>query len=244
MDKPKVPAHHAPMIDRHALVIGATGLVGRLVVERLLAASSCAAVTVLARRPNDDSHAKLVWHVVDFDDPGSWDLPRGTTTLLNCMGTTIKQAGSQKAFQRVDRDIPLAVARAAHAVGVQHCLSISALGAASSSMVFYSRVKGQLEDALREVGFARLDILRPSLLLGVRPHKRRGEQLGALAMRGLGCLLQGPLRQYRGIAADAVAAAMVELTSAGDPGVYVHPSDEVQRLGERAAATIHAGAML
>ncbi|MEK7705106.1 MAG: NAD-dependent epimerase/dehydratase family protein [Myxococcota bacterium] len=228
MDTPPVSLHHAPMSDQHALVIGATGLVGSLVVERLLATPSCAAVTVLARRPSHRSHPKLVWRVVDFDDPGSWALPPGTT-LFNCMGTTIKQAGSQEEFQRVDHHIPLAVARAAHAVGAQHCLSVSSLGASSRSTVFYSRVKGQLEEALQQVGFARLDILRPSLLLGERAHKRFGEQIGALAMRGLGFLLQGPLRQYRGIAGDAVAAAMVELASAVEPGVYVHPSPRLAR---------------
>lgn len=191
-----------------AWLAGATGLVGAHVLDQLLASPEFARVVTFTRRPLQRDDAKHVNRVVDFSslpsDAGPVDV------AFCCLGTTMKQAGSQQAFRQVDHDHVLSFARAAHAAGARRFLLVSALGADKDSTVFYNRVKGEAEEALRRVGFAQLTILRPSLLLGDRAELRLGERLFAPFSKLLP-------RAVRGIEASTVARAMVALSSrAGD----------------------------
>jgi len=210
---------------RTALVAGATGLVGREILQGLLADDAVAAVHALARRPLALQHPKLVVHTVDFAALPS--LPAIDEVYL-ALGTTIKVAGSQAAFRAVDFDANLAVARAAQAAGARRAGLVSAMGADSQSSIFYNRVKGETESALDHLRFAALVIARPSLLVGDRTAlgqpERRGEKLGLQLGRWIGPLIPA---NYRPIRAHDVARALLRTVPVAH-GTQVLLSGEMQ----------------
>ncbi|HZH15885.1 MAG TPA: oxidoreductase [Archangium sp.] len=213
---------------RTALVAGASGLVGGYLLDALLEAPQYREVHSLGRRPLPKQHPKLVQHTVDFARLGGETLPPAQEAFC-CLGTTIKKAGSQEAFRAVDHDAVLAFASAAKKAGVQRFLVVTALGSDARSRVFYNRVKGETEEALKAMGFESLVILQPSLLLGERAESRPGERAAIIASRVLAPLLR-PLAS-RPIEARTVARAMVALAHAAPQGVRVAPSGELQQLG-------------
>src|SRR5688572_11971644 len=155
----------------NAWIAGATGLVGRALLDALLAEPRVEQVAALARRPLPRTHPKLESVTVDFERLEQELAGRRATCAFCCLGTTIKKAGSQDAFRRVDHDYVLAFARAALAAGAEKLLVVTALGADAKSGIFYNRVKGEVEAHLRELGFRELHLLRPSLLLGPREER-------------------------------------------------------------------------
>jgi uncharacterized protein YbjT (DUF2867 family) len=186
---------------------GATGLVGRAILEGLLADASVAAVHALGRREPGVSHPKLTSHVVDFR--ALPPLPAVDEVYL-ALGTTIKAAGSQAAFRTVDFDGNFSVARAALAAGAQRCGLVSAMGADAKSRIFYNRVKGKAEDALTELAFEGVVFARPSLLVGDRESlgqpARRAERIAKAVAELLGPLVPA---NYRPVAAAGVASALL-----------------------------------
>jgi uncharacterized protein YbjT (DUF2867 family) len=195
------------MTSRTVVVAGATGLVGREILAGLLADPTVSAVRCLGRRKPAVAHPKLTSHVVDFAALPA--LPAADEVYL-ALGTTIKVAGSQAAFRAVDYDANLAVARAALAAGVKRAGLVSAMGADAKSGIFYSRVKGELEDALAGMPFAGLVIARPSMLVGNREALgqpvRRGEVVASMLGRIGGFLIPA---NYKPIEASAVAKALL-----------------------------------
>jgi uncharacterized protein YbjT (DUF2867 family) len=195
------PGADAPRI---ALVAGGTGLVGRELLRLLAAEPGIAEIRALVRRPlilRQDSKVRECRTELDrLDAHPEWF--QGVDAAFCALGTTIKKAGSQDAFRRVDFDFPLAVAKAARAADVPHFLLVSALGASARSKVFYNRVKGELEDAIRELGFPSVTIARPSVLLGDREESRPGEELA----KKIGWLVPG---KWRPVEASSVAAGLV-----------------------------------
>jgi uncharacterized protein YbjT (DUF2867 family) len=189
------------------LIAGATGLVGKELLAGLLADPSVAAVHSLGRRKPVAEHSKLTSHVVDFASLPA--LPAADELYL-ALGTTIKVAGSQGAFRAVDYDANLAVAKAALAAGVKQVGLVSAMGADPHSGIFYSRVKGQLEDALAAMPFIGLVIARPSMLVGNREELgqpvRRGEVVASVVGKIGGFLIPA---NYKPIDASAVARALL-----------------------------------
>lgn len=200
-----MPASFRPA--RTALLAGATGLVGREILQGLLADDSVTAVHVLARRPLSLQHPKLAAHVVDFAALPA--LPAVDEAYL-ALGTTIKVAGSQRAFRAVDFEANLAVAVGAQVAGARRLGLVSAMGADARSRVFYNRVKGELEEALSGLGFEGLVIARPSLLVGDRESLgqpvRRGERIGEQVSRWLRPVIPA---NYRAIRAADVARALL-----------------------------------
>lgn len=195
------------MAIRTIILAGATGLVGKEILAGLLADPSVAAVHSLGRRMPAEHHPKLTAHVVDF--AALPDLPRADEVYL-ALGTTIKVAGSQAAFRAVDYDANLAVATAALAAGAKRVGLVSAMGADAKSKVFYSRVKGELEDALAAMPFEGVVFARPSLLVGDREvlgqPTRQGEVLGSALGKVMGFLIPA---NYKPISASAVASALL-----------------------------------
>lgn len=216
---------------RSALVLGATGLVGQQVVRQLLARPEYQTVTALVRRPLPYTHPKLTAVIVDFDRLDQHFDRFGVDDLFCCLGTTMKQAGSREAFRRVDFEYPLAAARLAQAAGVQRYLLVSSMGADARSAVFYSRVKGEVEEAVAEVGLPMLAIFRPSLLLGERPERRLGESLLAAVSQPVSGLMAGPLARYRPIQSETVARAMVQVALRESAGIHRYRSDQIDALG-------------
>lgn len=153
------------------LLAGATGLVGRQVLQQLLADARCAGVVAVTRRPLTQRHPKLRNQVIDFEHLSSWTAPRMEAAIC-ALGSTMKQAGSREAFYRIDHDYPMALARAACAQGTSVFVLNSAAGADVRSRIFYNRVKGELERDLREVGFPSLTFVRPGLIGGQREQRR------------------------------------------------------------------------
>ncbi|WP_372987129.1 oxidoreductase [Marinobacter sp.] len=193
----------------NVMVLGATGLTGHLVVQQLLAREVISKVVVPVRKPMSLEHPKLDQHVVDFDDLTAHADIFAVDALICCLGTTIKKAGSQDNFRKVDFSYALAAAKLAREQGATSLILMSAIGASSSSTIFYNRVKGELEDAVRDLDFPYLSIYHPSLLLGDRQEHRGGEELGQMAMPLVNRVLIGPLDKYRAIKAETVAEAMV-----------------------------------
>lgn len=212
------------------LLAGATGLVGDRVLRRLLDdPGSQAQVLAPVRRPMQRAHPRLRAPVLDFalgDEDFAQALeaaaPGSIDAFVCCLGTTLRAAGSREAFIAVDRELVLRMSRIARARGARHAVLVSSVGASRQSANFYLRVKGEVEDALEQAGYSRLDILRPSLLLGPRAQRRPAEALFQRLAPAANWLLHGRLRPYRAIAADAVARAIVALLSHEEPGVFAH----------------------
>jgi uncharacterized protein YbjT (DUF2867 family) len=220
-------------VARTALVAGASGLVGGHVLQRLLEDPGYDRVTVLARRELPLAHAKLTQHLVDFEHLAQLaDVPR-VHDVFCCLGTTIKQAGSADAFRKVDLTYVVELGRVATRHRASQFLVVTAVGADPKSRVFYSRVKGETEAAVRRLPFDGVHIFRPSLLLGARAERRRGEWLAALLSPLVAWALVGPLARYRPIRATALARVMVRVAREATGGVHVYESDAIQRLAAR-----------
>jgi uncharacterized protein YbjT (DUF2867 family) len=214
-----------------ALLLGATGLVGGHVLDLLLADPSYRRVTVLTRRPLARMDSKLDQRTADFDRLRDHEISFAVDDVFCCLGTTIAQAGSQEAFRRVDHDYVVEAARLAAEHGAKRFLVVTAAGANAKSRIFYNRVKGDAEDAVRALPLEGAVILRPSLLLGERTGQRTGESVAQKVMPALDWMLVGPMRRYRSIHASTVAQAMVRLAKQGTQGVRVVESDEIQQIG-------------
>ena len=210
--------------SRRALVAGATGLVGTEIVRLLLADPEVQRVTAVARRPLDERSPKLEARSVDFDRLDASADAFAVDQIFCALGTTIRQAGSREQFRRVDHDYPLAIARLGVERGARHFLIVTAIGADAGSRVFYNRVKGEVEDAIRALPYHSLTIVRPSLLLGDRRERRLGEEIG----KRLGWLLPG---RYRPVHSRDVAAALVHAAQKDAPGVRIIESSEIRRQG-------------
>lgn len=207
---------------RHVLLAGATGLTGRELLALMLHDAGVAHVLAPTRHALP-AHAKLE-NPVGVVSHLAAQLHGPVDTVFCCLGTTIRQAGSREAFRMIDYDLPLSLGRHGLALGANHYVAISALGADASSRVFYNRTKGELEVALQKQNWPRLTIVRPSLLLGSRREFRLGEVLAAPFSRAL------PGR-WRGIEVTTVARAMWRLASAPGSGLRIVESDELRELG-------------
>ncbi len=224
------------------LLAGATGLVGGLVLDRLLAGEAGPQVLAPLRRPLARAHRRFCPRVHDLADPaGDAALAEGLRALaprvgafVCCLGTTIRQAGSREAFLAVDRDLVLRLGAIARGLGARQAILVSSVGASAQSGQFYLRVKGEAERGLAELGFERLDLLRPGLLLGERAERRPAEALGQRLAALVNPVLAGPWRKYRAIAAGEVAAAAVALLGAPGDGRHVHEFDGLRAWAARA----------
>lgn len=210
------------LTPQHILLAGATGLTGEHLLDRLLDEPTVVRVLAPTRRPLAE-HPRLANPVGDLAALLP-TLAGPVDTAFCCLGTTLKQAGSETAFRAVDHDLALAFARRARDLGARHLLAISAVGADPRSSLFYCRVKGELEQALREQGWPQLTLARPSLLVGPRDESRLGERLAAPLSR----LLPG---KYQGIEVTVLARALWRLALEESPGTRVVESDELRKLG-------------
>lgn len=192
-----------------ALVVGASGLIGKQVVSLLLENHGYSEVVVLVRKSTFPAHQKLIEVVFDFDSPDP-SVVRGDDVFC-CLGTTMKKAGSKESFRKVDYEYPLLVARLALKNGASQLLLVSALGAAANSLFFYNRVKGEVEQQLAQLNYPQFKIFRPSLLLGARNENRFGEKLGEVLFRVFKPVMVGAMKNYRAIDSAKVARAMVTL---------------------------------
>mgnify|MGYP001241969662 CR=1 FL=1 len=202
--------------DKQAIVIGATGLTGFELTKLLLQDETFNKVIVLTRRKTGLIDDKLFEHIVDFDNPESYsDLVRGDV-LFSCMGTTIKKAKKKSEQYKVDVTYQYEVAKAAKKNDVPKYVLISSPGAKKKSLVFYSRIKGILEDKIKNLYYNRTIIFRPSVLIGHRADKRRNEEFAAKFMRFIVRILPFT-KKYRGIEGAELAQAMINASKLENP---------------------------
>jgi len=206
----------------NVLLAGATGLVGREALDIFLEHPSTERVIALTRRPLARlPHPKLEARIVEFELLQEQPELFKVSHVVCALGTTMRQAGDRQAFRRVDYDYPLSLARLGLEGSARHFLVVSALGADPRSRIFYNRVKGEIEAALRQLPYGSLTIVRPSLLLGAREEFRFGERVA----QAVGRFIPG---RFRPIAARDVAAGLVRAAQEDVPGVRVIESAELR----------------
>lgn len=194
----------------HALLLGASGLVGSQFLTLLLAENSITSVTALVRKPLPVQHTKLRQVAINFDSPDKDKADFKCDLVFSALGTTISKAGSKDNFRLVDYTYQLEVATLAKQQGARCFTLVSALGADAKSPIFYNRVKGEIEEALQKLNFESLLLLRPSILLGARNENRPGEAAAQWVAKKMPFLFSGPLEKYKGVTAERVAAAMLQ----------------------------------
>ncbi len=221
-------------MQKTALIAGASGLVGRHCLDLLLAADDrYAHVISIGRRTLPLEHPRLEQRVVDFDDFEKERLHLIADDVYCCLGTTIRSAGSEAAFYKVDYTYVVKLAALTAGNFASQLLVVSAMGADVSSRLFYNRVKGEMEEAVKQTAFRAIHLFRPSLLLGDRPNPRFGERFAAAVLAVVRPLLIGPLKPYRPIQAKTVAQAMLDAARQDGGGVRTYTSDVI------AAGTAH-----
>ena len=216
-----------PTTGLRIVLAGATGLVGGHCLTQLLADPAIGAVTVVTRRALPHTDPKLTAVVMDFDHLADHAQALAADAVLCCLGTTHRAAGSPEGFAKVDHIYVAELARLAALRGVRRFVLVSAVAADPASPVFYNRIKGRAEAAVSELPFEAVHLLRPSLLLGERPEPRPAEDWSRSFMPLWSMLMWGPFSRYRPVAAETVAARMVELAKSDASGVQIHYFNEV-----------------
>ncbi len=228
------------MSTRAAVLLGASGMVGGFCLQALLDSRDYGRVVVMTRRQLAlAANPKLEQKIVSFDALSAADFA-GANDIFCALGTTIRKAGTQEAFQRVDLEYPLAAARQGLSAGATQFLLVSSAGADAAAKNFYLRTKGELEEKLGELGYKALKIFRPGLLLGKREEVRPGERFASRIAPFLNLTLWGPLRHYRSIAAETVGRAMVSAAMQDQSGTIFYEYDQISKLTE-AFSSQHAG---
>ena len=206
---------------KKALVIGGAGLIGRQLIDLLLADERYS-VIALVRKPLPITHEKLLQVAFNFDNPDKQVVV--ADEIFCCMGTTIKAAGSKPAFYKVDYEYVLTIAQTGYSNGVKKFALVSSMGANKNSNIFYSKTKGAIEAAVALIGYEGLFIFRPSILLGRRTEFRMGETIGKFLMKSFAFALP---KKYQPVKASQVAKVMVASMNSGNTGVHILESDSI-----------------
>ena len=209
-----------------AIVAGASGLVGKELVQRLINSDQYRLIYVLSRKKSGLVNDKIRELMIDFEKVGQLKFDEPIDDVFCSLGTTMKQAGSRDNFKKVDYEYVVALANLGKRHGASKFIVISAMGANSKSAVFYNKIKGMTEDALKDIGFNQLIILRPSLLLGERAEKRFAERLSGIFMKAFNFIIPD---NYKAIQAEKVAECMLKMALKSEEKVLIVESGEMQR---------------
>jgi uncharacterized protein YbjT (DUF2867 family) len=217
-------------MGKKAILLGASGLIGNSLLQQLLLSNHYEEVLVVLRKSLNIQHPKLKQLQVDFDQLSQYAHEIKGDVVFCCLGTTSKKTPDKTQYKKIDHQYPVDAGWIAYTNGASQYHLISALGANIKSRIFYSRLKGEVEHDLKTIPFKSIHIYRPSLLDGFRKEHRSGERFMISVMRILNPLLIGPLRKYRSIKAETVAGAMLKKSLEDQRGVFIHPSDEIERI--------------
>ncbi len=213
-------------------LLGSTGLTGSFVAQYLDQLPELGTNTLALVRNPVGSYQTIQEQVFNFDDEASFLHLAAPQTVICCLGTTIKKAGSKEAFKKIDFDLPLTFAQFAQQKGAQQFILVSSIGADAQSSVFYLRTKGELEERIKSLSFKSTTILRPAGLVGPRKEFRLGEVIGNSIGGLISPLLVGSLKNYRPIQAQTVAKVIIEKAKHPDSGFYILESLEIQNLAD------------
>jgi len=219
------------MAGKTALIAGSTGLIGNELLQFLLNEKEYDKVTAIVRRPLEIKHPKLDEKIVDFDKLEEYKESFDVDDVFCCLGTTIKKAKTKEAMWKIDVDYPVAIAKLASSQGAKKFLLVSSMNADPNSPIFYSKMKGKLEEAIKGIPFESIAIFRPSLLLGNRQEYRLGERAAAAIFTKVPFLFAGPLKKYKAIEGKTVASAMYRAAQGNKSGVTIYPSEQIQEIG-------------
>ena len=210
-------------------IIGATGLIGSELLKQMLNDESITTIRLINRRAVAIENDKIQEKIIDFQDEKSYrNAIEGSDAVFVCVGTTNKNVkGDQAAYRKVDFDIPVNAAKHCHETGVSKLLIVSSVGANSKSRNFYTRLKGEMEEAVRAIALPLTVFFRPSMLLGAREEFRLGEAIGKALMKPFSFLM--PLN-YQAVQAAFVAKAMLFAAKAELKGQYVFHLKEMKQL--------------
>ena len=213
-----------------ALVFGASGLIGKDLVEELCKSDRYNTVKIFVRkRTGLENESKIIEIISDFDNLKDQSAAISGDDLFICLGTTIKKAGSVQRVDEIDRDLPVQIATFASENSVARIAVVSSLGASAASSNNYLRIKGEMEQGLMKLKFQTSIIARPSILLGKRGERRPLEEISKSAMKILGLLLIGRLKKYRGIQGKVVSIAMIKAINI-KTGIHILESDVLQQI--------------
>jgi len=209
------------MNGKTATIIGVTGLIGGYLYELLKKDNSYDTIRLIVRRPLPKDDPRTEIKLVDFADAESLQLAiDGSDVVFSTVGTTQKKVkGDKEAYRKVDYDIPVKAARFCKATGCKTFVLVSAVGANSKSSNFYLKLKGEVEDAIKEVGIASVHIMQPSMLMGDRKESRLGEKIANTIMPPLSFLIPS---KYRAIDAKKVAEAMLRAAKENKEGLFIY----------------------
>jgi len=216
---------------KSALIAGSTGLIGSELLQDLLEGKEYDKVVAIVRRPLGIHHPKLEEKLVDFDKLGEYNDIFAVDDVFCCLGTTIKKAKTKEAMWKIDVDYPVAIAKLASSKGAKKFLLVSSMNADPNSPIFYSKMKGMLEEEIKRIPFESIAIFRPSLLLGERQEFRLGERTAAAIFTKVPFLFAGPFKKYKAIEGKTVASAMYKAAQQAKSGIIVYPSEQIQELG-------------
>ncbi|WP_311764923.1 NAD-dependent epimerase/dehydratase family protein [Paenibacillus agricola] len=216
------------------MVAGATGLIGIQLVKSLLENPNYGKVIALTRSKLPLEHTKLIQVLTNYEDlePAIQQDLAGSD-LFCALGTTIKKAKSKEQFRKVDFEYPMKLGRLALAYQAANFLIVSSMGADAKSRIFYTQVKGQVEEGLEQLKLPALHIFHPSLLLGDRQEARMGERIGSALSIVVSPLMVGGLRKYKPIQAEVVAKGMIEAAKLGNKGIHRYEYEQIAELANR-----------
>lgn len=213
-------------MNKTALIAGSTGLIGSQLLRLLLDSDRYSHVVALTRQDLPLQHPKLTQLKIDFSKLGESLDAFAADDIYCCLGTTIAKAGTKENFYQVDFYYPLLLAKSGKQRGARQYMLVSALGADKNSSIYYSRVKGEIEEAIANEHFDSLHIFRPSLLLGPRSEQRSGEDAAKIVYKIFGFLIP---KKYKAIDSAKVARAMLHFASQEQKGTHIHESKDLQQ---------------
>jgi len=218
------------MRNKSALILGASGLVGKDLLKILINSSEYNKITLLVRKKIDISNCKVHQEIIDFDNLENYSSFFNVDNVFCCLGTTMKIAKTKEKFQRVDLDYPLISAKITKQIGKGNFYVVSAMGADENSRIFYNKIKGKLERQLKDMQLNTLHIFKPSMLSGNRTEFRLSEKISLSLSKSLPFLFIGNLKKYKPIETKDVALAMYLASLSETNGTYIHESDQIYKL--------------
>lgn len=208
-----------------AIILGATGLTGSLVLEQLIANTNYSKIKLFSRSASGITNPKVEEHIVDLLNLESVASSFTADEVYCCIGTTKKKTPDQALYRSIDYGIPAMAAKLCHANGIKTLSVVSAIGANPNSSIFYNRTKGEMEQAILSAGIERTYILRPSIIGGNRQEKRTGEKVGLSVFRFLKPIFIGKLKKYAVVDPSKIAAKMIMLSNSTSPSCIIESND-------------------